>query len=207
MVLLGVVITERHPDRGILPRDLVPGVRDKSVLVKEGHAAGGGLIAIIVVEGGRASCSSLIIPVFNHFGLAKGSVPFGFSIRVRILVFTGGSRERDNRPSWGLLCPSSSTAADPGQSWREPFAGAAAEDARTKRPNALPPLETTVDQTLTHRAPGRGAHQQGERNRRGLRDRSERKAMQHFRSGASTRRRAAQVDAGLQHSHQELIET
>ena len=70
VVLLGVIITQRHPDWGILPRHLVPGGRDKSVLVKESHAAGGGLITIIVVEGNRASCCSLFIPVFNQFGLA-----------------------------------------------------------------------------------------------------------------------------------------
>jgi hypothetical protein len=70
VVLLGVIITQRHPDWGILPRHLVPGGRDKSVLVKKRHAPGGRLVAIVVVEGGRPSCSSLTIPVFHQFGLA-----------------------------------------------------------------------------------------------------------------------------------------
>ena len=70
IVVLGVVITQRHPNRGILTRHLIPGSRDEGVLVKKSHAPSGRFVTIVVVEGSRSSCSSLIIPVFHQFGLA-----------------------------------------------------------------------------------------------------------------------------------------
>ena len=70
VVLLGVVVTERHPNRGIITRHLIPRSRDESVLVEESHAPRGRFIAIVIMERGRPSRSSPIIPVFHQFGLA-----------------------------------------------------------------------------------------------------------------------------------------
>jgi hypothetical protein len=70
VVLLGVIITQRHPNRGILTRHLIPGSRDESVLVKKSHAPRGRFIAIVIMERSRPSRSSPIIPVFHQFGLA-----------------------------------------------------------------------------------------------------------------------------------------
>ena len=69
VVLLGVVVTERHPDRGILTRHLIPSSRDESVLVEESHAPRGRFIAIVIMERSRPSRSSPIIPMLYQFGL------------------------------------------------------------------------------------------------------------------------------------------
>jgi len=171
VVFLRMRVTQWHPNRCVVARHLIPRGRNESIFVEKGDTPRGRFVTVFLVERRRPSSSSPIIPMFYHLGLAQGRIPIRFGIRIRVLVFTRNSRERDDRTCWGLRCSSSSTAtADAGVPWRKASAGDAAEQGRTDRPHAFPPLKNTIYQSLAHGTPSRRTDQQSERHRGSLRN-------------------------------------
>jgi hypothetical protein len=191
VVFLRMRVAQWHPNRCVVPRHLIPRGRNERIFMEKSDTPRGRFVTVFLVERRRPSGSSPIIPMFNHLGLAQGRIPIRFGIRIRVLVFTRNSRERDDRTCWGLRCSSSSTAtADAGVPWRQASASEAAEQGRTDRPNAFPPLKNTIDQSLAHGTPSCRTDQQSERHRRGLRNGRKGGAMQNLRRRAGAWKRA-----------------
>ena len=191
VVFLSVRVTKWHPNRCVITWHLIPRGRDESILVEKSNTPRGRFVTVFFVERRRPSSSSPIVPMFHQFGLAQGRIPIRFGIRIRVLVFARNTRERDDRTCWGLRCSSSSTAtADAGVPWRQASASEAAEQGRTDRPNAFPPLKNTIYHPLAHGTPSGRTDQQSERHRGSLRNGCKGRAMQNLRRRASTWQRS-----------------
>ena len=140
VVFLSVCVTKWHPNRCVITWHLIPRGRDESILVEKSNTPRGRFVTVFLVERRRPSGPSPVIPMFNHLGLAQGCIPIRFGVRIRVLVFARNTRERDDRPCWGLRCSSISAAtADARIPWSPASASEAAEQGRTDRPNAFPP--------------------------------------------------------------------